>query len=264
MTTNPSPTTQHFAAGPHQDWPRLSEDAERYLDSPTAGTLPADIPGGRHPILDALEVHPVNGTRATDPVPDDFEVLYLAAGCFWGVERIFWRQKGVWATAVGYMGGGNANPTYREVCTGRTGHAETVAVVYDPSVTGEGGASLIKTFFENHDSTRPNRHGNDVGTQYRSAIWVTTPRQAEVASLLRGAWVTELERAVPGARCYTTIGEAGACFAQSGGPFYLAEDYHQAYLEKNPDGYCNHGPNGVSCPVGILNMPAQVHIEPPR
>ena len=103
-----------------------------------------------------------------------------------------------------------------------------------------------------------------MGTQYRSAIWVTTPRQAEVASLLRSAWVAELERAVPGARCYTTIGEAGACFAQSGGPFYLAEDYHQAYLEKNPDGYCNHGPNGVSCPVGILNMPAQVSIEPPR
>ncbi|MBF1730663.1 MAG: peptide-methionine (S)-S-oxide reductase, partial [Trueperella pyogenes] len=163
MTTNPSPTTQHFAAGPHQDWPRLPEGAERYLDSPTAGTLPADIPGGRHPILDALELHPVNGTRATDPVPTGFEVLYLAAGCFWGVERIFWRQEGVWATAVGYMGGGNANPTYREVCTGRTGHAETVAVAYDPSVTGEGGASLIKTFFENHDSTRPNRHGNDVG-----------------------------------------------------------------------------------------------------
>ena len=223
MTTNPSPTSQRYAAGPHQDWPRLSEGAQRYLDSPTAGTLPADIPGGRHPILDALEVHPVNGTRATDPIP-----------------------------------------TYREVCTGRTGHAETVAVVYDPSVTGEGGASLIKTFFENHDSTRPNRHGNDMGTQYRSAIWVTTPRQAEVASLLRGAWVAELERAVPGARCYTTIGEAGACFAQSGGPFYLAEDYHQAYLEKNPDGYCNHGPNGVSCPVGILNMPAQVDIEPPK
>ena len=101
MTTNPSPTTQRYAAGPRQDWPRLPEDAERYLDSPTAGTLPADIPGGRHPILDALELHPVNGTRATDPVPTGFEVLYLAAGCFWGVERIFWRQKGVWATAVG-------------------------------------------------------------------------------------------------------------------------------------------------------------------
>ena len=264
MTTNPSPITQRYAAGPHQDWPRLSEDTERYLDSPTAGTLPADIPGGRHPILDALELHPVNGTRATDPVPTGFEVLYLAAGCFWGVERIFWRQKGVWATAVGYMGGGNANPTYREVCTGRTGHAETVAVVYDPSVTGEGGASLIKTFFENHDSTRPNRHGNDVGTQYRSAIWVTTPRQAEVASLLRAAGGADVERAVTGSRCYTTIGEAGACFAQSGGPFYLAEDYHQAYLEKNPDGYCNHGPNGVSCPVGILNTPAQVNVEPPK
>ena len=194
MATDPSPTTQCYAAGEHQAWPRLSEGAQRYLDSPTAGTLPADMPGGRHPILAELELHPVNGTRATDPVPDGFEVLYLAAGCFWGVERIFWRQKGVWATAVGYMGGGNANPTYREVCTGRTGHAETVAVVYDPSVTGEGGASLIKTFFENHDSTRPNRHGNDVGTQYRSAIWVTTPRQAEVASLLRGAWVAELER----------------------------------------------------------------------
>ena len=264
MATDPSPTTQHYAAGEHQAWPRLSEGAERYLDSPTAGTLPADMPGGRHPILAELELHPVNGTRATDPVPDGFEVLYLAAGCFWGVERIFWRQKGVWATAVGYMGGGNANPTYREVCTGRTGHAETVVMVYDPSVTGEGGASLLKTFFENHDSTRSNRHGNDVGTQYRSAIWVTTPRQAEVASLLRGAWVAELERAMPTARCYTTIGEAGACFAQSGGPFYLAEDYHQAYLEKNPDGYCNHGPNGVTCPVGILNLPAQVSVEPPK
>ena len=245
-------------------WPRLPQSAEAFLDSSAAGTLPSPLPGGRMPILRELEVHPVLGTRATDPIPEGFEVLYLAAGCFWGVERIFWRQAGVWATAVGYMGGDCPNPTYREVCTGQTGHAETVAVVYDPSRAGAGGIELLKVFFENHDSTHANRHGNDIGSQYRSAIWVTTPIQAEAASLIRGAWSAELERLLPGARCYTTIGEAGARSADSGGPFYLAEDYHQAYLHKNPDGYCNHGPNGVACPVGILNLPSQVSIQPPK
>ena len=180
------------------------------------------------------------------------------------MERIFWNQPGVLATAVGYMGGGNHNPTYREVCTGQTGHAETVAVVYDPAVAGVGGQNLLRVFFENHDSTQANRHGNDVGTQYRSAIWVTTPQQAQAAAALREAFQGELDKLGDGRVCQTTIGDAAALESGQGGPFYVAEEYHQAYLHKNPGGYCNHGPNGIVCPVGIANLPAQTDVLPPE
>ncbi|MBF0931638.1 MAG: peptide-methionine (S)-S-oxide reductase, partial [Actinomyces graevenitzii] len=139
------------AAGPEQNWLPLCDST--YLDAASAGALPATIAGHSQPLLERLELHPVLASRADDPLPTGAEVIYLAAGCFWGVERIFWNQPGVLATAVGYMGGGNHNPTYREVCTGQTGHAETVAVVYDPAVAGVGGQNLLRVFFENHDST---------------------------------------------------------------------------------------------------------------
>ena len=190
-------------------------------------------------------------------------VIYLAGGCFWGVERILWRQDGVVSTSVGYMGGQTPNPTYQEVCTGTTGHAETVRVVYDPTVCGEGGETLLRTFWENHDSTHLNRHGNDVGTQYRSAVWTTTPAQREAASRIREAFQGELTRLGLGT-CVTTIEDAADAPAQFGGPYYLAEDYHQAYLHKNPSGYCNHGPNGVTCPVGLTDLPAQTDILAPE
>ncbi len=250
------------AAGPEQNWLPLSDGT--YLDDAAAGALPATIAGHGQPLLERLELHPVLASRADDPLPAGAEVIYLAAGCFWGVERIFWNQPGVLATAVGYMGGGNHNPTYREVCTGQTGHAETVAVVYDPAVAGVGGQNLLRVFFENHDSTQANRHGNDVGTQYRSAIWVTTPQQAQAAAALRQAFQSELDKLGDGRVCQTTIGDAAALESGQGGPFYLAEEYHQAYLHKNPGGYCNHGPNGITCPMGIANLPAQTDVLPPE
>jgi len=165
-------------------------------------------------------------------------------GCFWGVERIFWRQPGVIVTAAGYMGGYTPHPTYEETCTGLTGHAETVQVVYDPTVTSA--EALLKVFWENHDPTQGARQGNDVGTAYRSAIFWTTPEQESAAVATRDAFQKVLS--ANGFGAITTeirpAAEAGA--------FYLAEDYHQGYLHKNPEGYCNHGPNGMTCPVGVV------------
>ena len=227
-------------------------------------SLSGSAPAGREtPVLPSPGDHPVLGTPLDGPWPEGSRVIYLAAGCFWGVERILWRQDGVVSTSVGYMGGQTPNPTYQEVCTGATGHAETVRVVYDPAVCGEGGETLLKTFWENHDSTHLNRHGNDVGTQYRSAVWTTTPAQREAAARIREAFQGELTRLGLGT-CVTTIEEAADAPAQFGGPYYLAEDYHQAYLHKNPSGYCNHGPNGVTCPVGITDIPAQTDILAPE
>lgn len=251
--------TSTSAAGTDQHWLPLDSDVRAYVDGSAAGTLPATLKGHHDSPLAYERPHPVLPHRTSDPIPEGSKVLYLAAGCFWGVERIFWKQPGVLAASVGYMGGGNANPRYREVCTGRTGHAETVAVVYDPAVCGTGGEQLLRTFFENHDSTHENRHGNDIGTQYRSAIWVTTVDQARVAHALREAFQAELTARGLG-HCYTTIGLAHECFSEEGGPFYLAENYHQAYLFHNPDGYCNHGPNGITCPVGLANLPSQTSV----
>ena len=190
-------------------------------------------------------------------------MLYLAGGCFWGVERIFWRLPYVYSTAVGYLGGECANPTYEQVCTGHTGHAETVQVVYDAAAAGVGGAKLLQVFWENHDSTQLNRHGNDVGTQYRSAVWTTDAQQLDTARTLRAAFQQELTRLGRGT-CHTTVASATGLYREFGGPFYLAEDYHQAYLHKHPDGYCNHGPNGVSCPLGVASLPAQTSVLPPN
>ncbi|AYD90367.1 peptide-methionine (S)-S-oxide reductase MsrA [Actinomyces lilanjuaniae] len=221
------------------------------------------LPGREYPVLPDPGNHVVLGTPLDGPWPEESQVLYLAGGCFWGVERFLWRQEGVVSTAVGYMGGTTPNATYQEVCTGATGHAEAVRVVYDPAVCGEGGQSLLKVFWENHDSTQLNRHGNDIGTQYRSAVWTTTPAQHATALALRQAFQGELTRLGRG-RCVTTIDPADQLYADFGGPFYLAEDYHQGYLHKNPGGYCNHGPHGVTCPVGVANLPAQVDVLPPQ
>lgn len=227
---------------------------------PTRSTV---LPGREEPVLPEPGDHVVLGTPINGPWPEGSQVIYLAGGCFWGVERFLWRQPGVISTAVGYMGGTTPNATYREVCTGETGHAETVRVVYDPAVVGEGGEALLRTFWENHDSTHLNRHGNDIGTQYRSAVWTTTPAQSAAAHEVRELFQGELTRLGMGA-CVTTIDDAASLYDEFGGPFYIAEDYHQGYLDKNPDGYCNHGPNGVTCPVGVANVPAQVDVLAPE
>ena len=160
-------------------------------------------------------------------------------GCFWGAERKFWQAPGVYSTAVGYAGGYTPNPTYKEVCSGMTGHTEVVLVVFDPKVTSYD--AMLKLFWENHDPTQGMRQGNDVGTQYRSAIYCSSPEQRAAAEASRAAYQDRLTAAGYG-RITTEIADAP--------PFYYAEDYHQQYLEKNPDGYCGIGGTGVTCPVG--------------
>ncbi|KGN32830.1 methionine sulfoxide reductase A [Knoellia sinensis KCTC 19936] len=199
--------------------------------------------------------HEVLGTPLEGPWPDGTQVLYVAMGCFWGAERIFWQLPGVVTTAAGYMGGFTPNPTYEETCTGRTGHAESVLVAYDPAATTP--ELLLKAFWENHDPTTANRQGNDIGTAYRSAIFWTTPEQEAAARATHDAFQGELTRV--GAGEITTQ----LTPATQAGTFYYAEDYHQQYLHKNPNGYCNHGPNGLTCPVGVANLPAQTDIAPP-
>lgn len=209
------------------------------------------LKGRAQAILHPNAAHRVFGVPLEE-VPDGAEIAYFAMGCFWGAERIFWRLAGVVNTAVGYQGGFTPNPTYEEVCSGRTGHAEVVRVVFDPSKIGYG--ELVKAFFENHDPTHRNRQGNDVGTQYRSAIFTTSAEQAAAAESTRSAFAEVVATAV-GRQVTTEIAPAGA--------FYLAEGYHQQYLESNPNGYCNHGPNGLTCPIGVANLPAQTDVLPP-
>lgn len=167
------------------------------------------------------------------------EVIYIAGGCFWGLERIFWQTPGVRSTAVGYMGGSTIDPTYAQVCTGITGHAEAVRVTYDPGALSA--TDIAAIFFENHDPTQVDRQGNDVGSQYRGAVWTTTSSQLSDFTAVRDAYQREL-----------TAQGYGVIATELHGPpaptFYLAEPYHQQYLLKNPQGYCNHGFNGVACP----------------
>ncbi len=184
--------------------------------------------------------HEVLGTPLEPPFPDGFEQLIVGMGCFWGAERIFWRARGVYTTAVGYSGGFTPNPTYREVCSGETGHTEAVLVVFDPALTSY--EELLRLFWEGHDPTQGMRQGNDAGTQYRSAVYWTTDAQREAVEASRAMFQQELTRAGFG-EITTEIAKAG--------PFYYAEDYHQQYLEKNPNGYCGIGGTGVSCPVGL-------------
>ena len=213
------------------------------------------LPGREQPLPGIPDTHEVLGTSMHGPWPEGTQVLYLAMGCFWGSERIFWKLPGVVTTAVGYMGGYTPNPTYEETCTGRTGHAEAVLVAYDPTRTAPD--LLLKAFWENHDPTTANRQGNDVGTQYRSAIYWTTPEQQESAERTRDLFANELRS--------NGFGEPTTELrsADDAGPFYYAEGYHQQYLHKNPMGYCNHGPNGLTCPVGVANLSAQIDIRPP-
>jgi peptide-methionine (S)-S-oxide reductase len=185
------------------------------------------------------EAHFVNGHRLTPPFPAGLETAIFGLGCFWGAERCFWRLPGVYTTAVGYAGGYTPNPTYEEVCSGATGHAEVVLVVYDPKKISYD--TLLKTFWESHDPTQGMRQGNDVGTQYRSAIYWTTPEQKRQAEASRDMYQQALKAAGRGA-ITTELREAPE--------FYYAEDYHQQYLAKNPNGYCGLGGTGVSCPVG--------------
>jgi peptide-methionine (S)-S-oxide reductase len=186
------------------------------------------------------ERHYVLDTPLKPPFPDGLESLVVGMGCFWGAERIFWQAPGVYTTAVGYAGGYTANPTYEEACSGRTGHAEVVLVVFDPKQTSR--EEILRLFWENHDPTQGMRQGNDMGTQYRSAVYVSTPEQRAAAEASRDAYQQVLRAAGYG-EVTTEIADAG--------PFYYAEDYHQQYLAKNPNGYCGLGGTGVACPVGL-------------
>jgi peptide-methionine (S)-S-oxide reductase len=196
------------------------------------------LPGRATPMA-VPDTHFVNGHPIKPPFPAGLEPAIFAMGCFWGAERKFWQAPGVYTTAVGYAGGYTPNATYKEVCSGMTGHAEVVLAVFDPTVTSY--EQLLKIFWESHDPTQGMRQGNDVGTQYRSAIYCTSPEQTRAAEASRAAFQDQLTAAGYG-RITTEIAAAP--------PFYYAEDYHQQYLAKNPDGYCGLGGTGVSCPVG--------------
>jgi peptide-methionine (S)-S-oxide reductase len=201
------------------------------------------LPGRAQTPYSVPETHAVLGTPLKGPWPEGTEVLYLAMGCFWGAERIFWQLPGVVTTAVGYQGGVTPNPTYEESCTGRTGHTETVLVAYDPKqVSAE---QLLKTFWESHDPTQGFRQGNDLGTQYRSAVYWTTDEQREVVERTRAAFQESLHR--------TGFGDITTELrpASEAGEFYYAEDYHQQYLHKVPNGYCGIGGTGATCPIGL-------------
>jgi peptide-methionine (S)-S-oxide reductase len=205
------------------------------LELPTADeALP-----GRDQMMPVPDRHDVLGNPLVPPFPDGFGQIVVGMGCFWGAERMFWQAPGVWTTAVGYAGGQTPNPTYEEVCSGRTGHAEVVLAVYDPAETSL--EEMLRVFWEGHDPTQGMRQGNDVGTQYRSAIY----------------WASEAERAAveeSKARFQDALRKAGygeiTTEIAPAGPFYYAEPYHQQYLAKNPRGYCGLGGTGVSCPVG--------------
>jgi peptide-methionine (S)-S-oxide reductase len=196
------------------------------------------LPGRAQPIHTA-ERHFVNGRKLAPPYPEGFESAIFGMGCFWGAEKAFWSIPGVWVTAVGYAGRSTPNPTYEEVCSGLTGQNEVVLVVYDPGKVSFD--TLLQSFWEGHDPTQGMRQGNDVGTQYRSSLYCTTPAQLALAEASRKTYAQALERAGHGS-ITTEIAPAG--------PFYFAEDYHQQYLAKNPHGYCGHGGTGVSCPIG--------------
>jgi peptide-methionine (S)-S-oxide reductase len=196
---------------------------------------------GRDTPVPVPDRHAVLGTPLTPPFPAGLETALFALGCFWGEEKTFWQVPGVYTTAVGYAGGFTPNPTYEEVCTGRTGHAEAVLVVFDPAKVSY--EELLQVFWEHHDPTQGMRQGNDVGTQYRSAIWTSSEAQRKSAEASRDAYQEKLRAAGYG-EITTEIAEAPA--------FYYAEDYHQQYLHKNPYGYCPDHSTGVSCPVGLF------------
>ena len=206
------------------------------LDLPSAAEA---LPGRAEPML-VPDTHYVNGNRIVAPFPDGCETAVFGMGCFWGAERLFWQSDGVYATAVGYAGGITPNPTYEEVCGGRTGHTEVVLVVFDTRAMNFD--AMLSIFWEGHNPTQGMRQGNDTGTQYRSAIYWNSETQRVAAEASREMYQGALDAAGHGT-ITTEIAEAG--------PFYYAEDYHQQYLAKNPGGYCGIGGTGVSCPTGL-------------
>jgi peptide-methionine (S)-S-oxide reductase len=211
---------------------------KKTLDIPAA----ADALPGRAQAIPTARAHFVNGRPLHGPWPEGLEQAVFAMGCFWGVERIFWQIPGVWSTAVGYVAGATPNPTYEEVCSGRTGHTEAVLVVFDPTVVTYD--DLLKAFWENHDPTQGMRQGNDIGTQYRSAIYWADDTQRAAAELSRDRFQEKLTAAGYGP-ITTEIAPLG--------DYFYAEPYHQQYLGKVPNGYCGIGGTGVSCPVGLLS-----------
>jgi peptide-methionine (S)-S-oxide reductase len=210
----------------------------RTHEMPTAETA---LPGRDRP-MPVPDRHFVNGHPITPPFPEGYQQAVFGLGCFWGAEKDFWRTPGVWTTAAGYAGGFTPNPTYEEVCSGRTGHAEVVLVVFDPDQVSYD--DLLKVFWEHHDPTQGMRQGNDVGTQYRSTIYVADEAQRAAAEASKAQYQERLKAAGYG-EITTEILPAG--------PFYYAEDYHQQYLAKNPMGYCPDNSTGVSCPVGLFS-----------
>ncbi|PTL85318.1 peptide-methionine (S)-S-oxide reductase MsrA [Vitiosangium sp. GDMCC 1.1324] len=199
---------------------------------------------GRSTRMPVPKKHYVNGAPLEAPFPEGLQQAIFGLGCFWGAERKFWQTPGVYSTSVGYAGGLTPNPTYEEVCSGRTGHTEVVSVVYDPKQVSY--ETLLKVFWENHDPTQGMRQGNDVGTQYRSAIYWTNDAQRKAAEASRDAYQQVLTKAGYGP-ITTELRQAPE--------YYYAEDYHQQYLAKNPNGYCGIGGTGVSCPVGVAAAP---------
>jgi peptide-methionine (S)-S-oxide reductase len=204
--------------------------------------LPDKALPGRSVGMAVPEFHYVNGHRMQPPYPEGLELVLFGMGCFWGAERKFWQIPGVYGTAVGYAGGATPNPTYEEVCSGLTGHAEVVRVVYDPQVIDF--PALLKVFWESHNPTQGMRQGNDIGTQYRSVIYTYHEGQKVLAMASREAYRSALLKAGKSAAITTEIGEAPE--------FYYAEPYHQQYLAKNPGGYCGLGGTGVGCPVDTI------------
>ncbi len=186
-------------------------------------------------------IHYVNGNTIVPPFPEGLQTAYFGMGCFWGAERLFWQTPGVYSTSVGYAGGFTENATYEQVCSGKTGHAEVVMVVYDPAEVSY--EQLLQVFWEGHDPTQGMRQGNDVGTQYRSSMYTTSAAQRNAALASRQTYQERLTDAGYG-EITTEIANAG--------PYYYAEEYHQQYLAKNPNGYCGIGGTGVSCPVGVV------------
>jgi peptide-methionine (S)-S-oxide reductase len=196
---------------------------------------------GRSEKIAAPPRHAVLGTAMDAPFPPQMRMAMFGMGCFWGAEKKLWQVPGVYSTQVGYAGGSTPNPTYREVCSGKTGHTEVVRVVFDPAKVSF--QDLLKVFWEDHDPTQGMRQGNDTGTQYRSAVYTYDDEERAIAEASRKAYQAKLKEAGYGA-ITTEIAPAGE--------FYFAEDYHQQYLAKNPDGYCGIGGTGVACPTGIL------------
>ncbi len=204
---------------------------------------------GREQQMPVPERHAVLGTPLKGPFPEGVQTAVFGMGCFWGAERIFWQAEGVYTTAVGYAGGVTPNPSYEEVCSGRTGHTEVVLVAFDSARTGY--EEMLKLFWEGHDPTQGMRQGGDIGTQYRSAVYYADDAQRAAAEATRDMYAARLKS--------EGYGEITTEIAQAG-PFYYAEDYHQQYLQKNPAGYCGLGGTGVACPVGIA-VPASAASE---